>query len=156
MPSRTAIVDSLGSVKNLAFTHRSLSMESLDLTHVFKAADAGMDALQEVRTQATAGLSKHLEAATAAAYKAADMAKELYGKHVAEHTQEYYQTTLDGYAAHVEPHVPTAKKAYYDNVHPHVGKAPETIYAGFGAAVEGGKALTPKVQELLELLTSSL
>jgi hypothetical protein len=83
---------------------------------------------------------------------AADMAKDLHSKHASIHTQEYYDITVQT----LEPHVATVRKVYYDSVHPHFNKYSKTISDGVGAAVEGGKALSPQVMRVVQETTQTL
>jgi len=152
--STEAIVDSLGSVSDFAFSQSNF--DTMDLKSVYSARDASYEAFQAASVHATAAASKGLAAATEAMFSAAEMAQDLHGKHVSQHTREYYDTTLETYAEHVEPHVSLAKKAYYANVHPHVDKASESISAGVGAAMEGGRTLTPKLWSVVEMAIAAV
>lgn len=147
--STGTIVDSLGSVTEYAMSQGSL--DKVDLAPVYSASKVSYEAIQKATSQATAASSNGIAAAMAAMQKTSEMAQDLHGKHVSQHTGEYYDVALDAYTTHLSPHVSTARKAYYDTVHPHVGKASETMYASFGAAMEGGKSLSPKITDVLKL-----
>lgn len=139
--STKVILDSLGAV----IGQGSLN---LDLAPVYTAADASYGALQAASLQATEMASQGSAAAQRHLSTAAEMAQDLHGKHVSEHTKEYYDTAMKTYTTHLAPHVDTARKVYDQSGAAYVDMATAGIYAGIGAVSEGGKSLSPKLSEL--------
>jgi len=151
--SAQAIVDSLGYVTDAALGKESLNV---DLTPVHTAADASYAAFQAAGQQATVAASKGYAASTEAYGSASKIAQDLYGQHVSQHTGEYYDAAMDAYTSHMASHVGTVRKAYNDNLHSHVNTATEKLFAGYGAALEGSKTISPKVWDVVTMVKQSV